>query len=473
MKHCSLHVKMMSSIFALLAFPLMASGQDTPSFVDYDNLFIYSTSYGPGELYEQGPVGKVFLSVVSDEIFIKKKTDVTQEAIDDVVLDRIPAARISWINDDVCTVIADEQSIESVMDDLRAEEAIISVRPAYIRKVYKDLMGIYPVKQVAIYGFTDEISAGINWNMTDEAHTLIASLGLQTERVFEADERQLRIYAAKGTDIIAIANSLYESGYFYISNPLVNIAVRTLDAERLDVSSLDFLYNSKGKKYYLYKSPGRFMVTKERDTDKTSVESAIFRHLSGASLDWKTDNRCQVETEESLVDDAIMGIRSEASVASANRSYMTLSNYESALKDGTNYPKDMNIDQKIILKFKDGVTKTVSDSLLNAFNLTAMKEPDYYYTWVAPKSADIFKICDAIYESGYVDWIDPNWITGFQVIWASSGSGTTDIKDPSASMISERYFDMLGRIVDSPSGLTIVVTRYSDGSTRTEKKLFK
>ena len=95
MKHCSLHVKMMSSIFALLAFPLMASGQDTPSFVDYDNLFIYSTSYDPGNLYDQGPVGKVLLDVVSDEIFIKKKTDVTQNAIDDAVLDRIPAATMS------------------------------------------------------------------------------------------------------------------------------------------------------------------------------------------------------------------------------------------------------------------------------------------------------------------------------------------------------------------------------------------
>ena len=37
---------------------------------------------------------------------------------------------------------------------------------------------------------------------------------------------------------------------------------------------------------------------------------------------------------------------------------------------------------------------------------------------------------------------------------------------------NEFYYDLLGRRMNSPSGLTIVVTRFSDGSVRTEKKLF-
>ena len=41
-----------------------------------------------------------------------------------------------------------------------------------------------------------------------------------------------------------------------------------------------------------------------------------------------------------------------------------------------------------------------------------------------------------------------------------------------STQISSECFDLLGRRIDSPSGLTIVVTRYSDGTTRTEKKLF-
>ncbi|MBR5934547.1 MAG: hypothetical protein IKZ89_00175 [Bacteroidaceae bacterium] len=38
---------------------------------------------------------------------------------------------------------------------------------------------------------------------------------------------------------------------------------------------------------------------------------------------------------------------------------------------------------------------------------------------------------------------------------------------------NKTYYDISGRKMDAPSGLTIVVTPYSDGTVRTEKKLFK
>ncbi|MBO7049978.1 MAG: hypothetical protein J6W42_05120 [Bacteroidaceae bacterium] len=53
---------------------------------------------------------------------------------------------------------------------------------------------------------------------------------------------------------------------------------------------------------------------------------------------------------------------------------------------------------------------------------------------------------------------------------------TTGIKRPeikeTVNIVSESYYDLLGRRMDTPSGLTIVVTRYTDGTIRTEKKLF-
>ena len=39
--------------------------------------------------------------------------------------------------------------------------------------------------------------------------------------------------------------------------------------------------------------------------------------------------------------------------------------------------------------------------------------------------------------------------------------------------ISTQYYNLVGNMMETPSGLTIVVTRYSDGSVKTEKKLFK
>jgi hypothetical protein len=53
-----------------------------------------------------------------------------------------------------------------------------------------------------------------------------------------------------------------------------------------------------------------------------------------------------------------------------------------------------------------------------------------------------------------------------------SGSETNGIEKTVVSKTSESFYDLLGRRMDSPAGLTIVVTRYSDGTVRTEKKLF-
>ena len=56
---------------------------------------------------------------------------------------------------------------------------------------------------------------------------------------------------------------------------------------------------------------------------------------------------------------------------------------------------------------------------------------------------------------------------------SGQGTGTINIKNTVVSKVNESYYDMLGRCVETPSGLTIVVTRYSDGSVHTEKKLFR
>jgi len=52
-------------------------------------------------------------------------------------------------------------------------------------------------------------------------------------------------------------------------------------------------------------------------------------------------------------------------------------------------------------------------------------------------------------------------------------AGTTAV-NPNPT-VAERtvYYNLLGKKTDNPSGLTIVVTRYVDGSVSTEKKLFK
>ena len=56
----------------LLALPISVSGKNNLP-VSADNLYFYSSSYSPGNIYNPGPAGKVSLSEVVDEIVIKKK----------------------------------------------------------------------------------------------------------------------------------------------------------------------------------------------------------------------------------------------------------------------------------------------------------------------------------------------------------------------------------------------------------------
>ena len=472
---------------ALLALPMLAIGQDQTgtsqkkiSFTDQDNLFIYTTSYSSGSIYNQGPVGQVLLSVVSDELFIKKQSEVTQDKIENTVLSCIPAAQISWVNDNVCTVIADEQSIKTNMSVFLADDDMISVRSAYIRKEYKDLMGLFPVTQVAVYGFTDEIYLRQMFTNDNEVDALLSSLGYRCEELLPGDEyggcRILNVYVPKDSDVIPVANTLYESGFFYNSAPYKITTVRETNTEPMDLSETVFIYNSEGNKVYLYTLPGQFMITKDRETSKAVIEAIINKYLTNAYYEWIADDRCQIATDESLVDEVIAKIRNEKEVASANRSYLMQSDYEYNLLNGTDYPSIFNFNQDIAVRFKDSISESVKDSLRNVFNLSFVSET-FYINWLAPKIADVLKICNSIYESGYVKWVQPRWVSGFKIHWNSSGSGTTDVTRQEApitgEIVSESYFDLLGRRVDSPSGLTIVVTRYSDGSVCTEKKLFR
>ncbi len=456
--------------------PSLLKGQDLlSSIVNNDNLYIYSQSYSSSELYgSKGPIGQVFLSTVSDELIIKKKTDVPQFNVAEAILNYLPSAQVSWIknHDDVCIVVADKNAIETSIGNLMLNDDIISIRPGYIRRVYIDLMKLYPVCQVATYGFDDQIYVEIKSEFSDEAQTLITSLGFRTELTPDSNPLTQFIYVSKESDIITIANTLYESGYFVSSRPSSHIVVRDIDEVPFDKTNLDFYYKLDGSKQYLYKSPGRFIIKKDKNTNKAVIESVISKYLVSPSYVWETDNLCKFDIDESLVDDAINGISKEESVMYVSRSYLIPSEYEQTLVEGTDYPKDFNYDEIISIRFIDGVSEAIKDSLKNALNLRTIEENAVFYSWAAIKTDNTLIICKELYESGYIEWATPNWVTGFKIIWSYSGPETTIRKTTKTSITGVLYFDLSGRPVNEPSGLTIVVKRYSDGTIRTEKRLF-
>lgn len=420
-----------------------------------------------------GPVGKVELGTVSDQLIVKKKASVSKDRIAVAISNSIPQAQISWITDDVCSVIADNQSIEDGRNTVMSNDDIVSVRYAYIRRTYADLMALYPVEKVALYGFDDEISVVIDENKVSEAEQLITSLGFETKQADVNNVLQRFIYVSKESDIVAIANWLYESGCFKVARPSSYIVLKDMGTVSFDKSTLPFYHGSDGNKVYLYKTPGRFTVKKGNDTDKSVIETIIDGYLSQPSYRWITDNLCIVETEDQLVDAAIANIRNEASVISANRNYLIPAEYERTLKEGTDYPADYCFDERIILKLKSGVSESVKDSLRNARSLTVVNENSAYYTWAAGKTDDILAHCAGLYDSGLVEWAEPNWVTGFKIIWHGQTDTTTGIDQHiTVQETGISYYDLTGRKMESPKGFTIVVTNYSDGSTKVKKVLY-
>lgn len=53
-----------------------------------------------------------------------------------------------------------------------------------------------------------------------------------------------------------------------------------------------------------------------------------------------------------------------------------------------------------------------------------------------------------------------------------SSQGTVNIETNQREILESIYFNLSGQRINAPSGLTIVVTRYTDGTVRTEKKIF-
>jgi hypothetical protein len=95
-------------------------------------------------------------------------------------------------------------------------------------------------------------------------------------------------------------------------------------------------------------------------------------------------------------------------------------------------------------------------------------EPDIKGMLHAPKTTDIFNLAVKLYESGYFTRIQLQ--THKQYFPSTS---VQDITQNTAQVVETVYYNLLGQKTTSPAGLTIVVTRYSDGSILTEKKLFR
>lgn len=452
------------SLLLFLSLSLFAYGQELPLPVNPESMDCYLPS---GGMYN-ATVGKAKIYELSDEFCIKKRAEAIKEDLEQLIYNIVPDAQISWIGADYCTVVSQIDNLKTALEELLYNDDVVSLRPVIIRQAYLDLMALYPVKQVKLNCFDNQISAVIINEFMDEALALISSLGMEAWNTNPDNPCSIAMNVSKDADVIKIANSLNESGLFKQACPSSHLVTRVLDNVEQNLNDVDYYYTSNDNKVYLYKSPGRFGIKKSSDAKKTDIESLLADNLKSFTCNWVRDELCLVDTDDDLIDDVIEIIRKNNQVVCSNRTYMIKNDYEFTLAQGLDYPRDLYFDETISIYFYDGVTQETKDSLRNAYNLSVVAEN----RWAVTATMDILSVCRSLYLSGHVRMIGINYINGISVEYLNGTGNTTGTETHYSSLASEEYYNLSGMSVDSPKGITIVLRRYTDGSIRTERILY-
>ena len=182
------------------------------------------------------------------------------------------------------------------------------------------------------------------------------------------------------------------------------------------------------------------------------------------------DSFCKVEVEDSLIDAAITELLKNDSVMITRRIYYLKSDYEFNVENG--YPIDEYSEMCIFSGISYGIRKAYNqntvDSLANVYGLTNTPnryEPERAGMLSVPKTADIFDIAQKLYDTECFTYISLDMHMKVKM-------SIREYESEQKEILETQYYNLSGQRISAPSGLTIVVTRYSDGTVRTEKRLF-
>ena len=472
MKMKDLRLRVVITLLLLLGLPILAAGQDQ---ISSETFFIYGYDADSRPFFPTASdIYPIEICFLEDEFTVRKNSDVSKTELESLVTRLLPDAQFEWYSQaaDVCSVISENEELDNVIDILLENDTVLFAQKMWLRKVYMDLMSLYPVSEVATYGFDGEIwfscQSDENANM---AYSLFESIGLEIS--YQSDNRSGYVMIQKGMDVINIANLLHESGYFLIATPNKLYRVREMTVQTVDKESLPYYYDYNSKAY-LYLLPDRFMVEKDALTDKIAVETIIKNHLAEADIIWDNDSMCTVITFPDLVENAMYALSQEKSVQRLSRKYFRVGIYEETLKLGDKNPDSFGLDGKLLLSFKENISKDDKDGVIRDYNLHLVASGRSYGKYEVPDSLDVLEVCRSIFETGLVEYCEPNTTYIAKCIFFNSSSSTTGVEPiKDVTEVKTEYYNLLGRRMEEPSGLTIKVTHYSNGTIRSEKQLFE
>lgn len=257
---------------------------------------------------------------------------------------------------------------------------------------------------------------------------------------------------------------------------IILLALPMLAIGQNQTNSDPYYYNynfDSGESYkeYLAEVPNKLFIKKKADVEQNDIVSILNDIIkSQYQIGW-VGEICKVIVDDSKVDNIITELLKEESVLAARRIYCFKSDYDKSIKDGVAITEEQEVCplNKLPCGVKGEIDTNVMDSIALALNLevtNTVPGPFARVDFTASKTADIFEVSQKIFETGYFKYTQPDLYMKVVLTY------TTNVKDITEEITETLYYNLLGNKVDSPSGLTIVVKRYSDGTVRTEKKLF-
>ena len=504
MKHIILKLKLVL-VIALLALPVLAFGQIQ---VGTDTTFIYAYNQdytGNPALNLRSPdvIDSIVFYSLKTDLFIRKSVNADRSIVESIVKTYLPDAQFKWNSSTSwtalnCRITTECVDLDDALTELRSKDEITSVSYAYIRKDYKDLLDMYPfVDEVTIYGFTDYIEITYLSEATKQnAIDLIESMGLIFEKPDEHISPWENVTIPKSKDLLTVISQLNESGYFQLVTPILCRDIKELEVQQIYHSNIPFYYNKQTwENEYLYPTPNGFAIRKSPETDKGQLESIIKTYaVNNCKIIWVNADYCMVKTDEKYANTARTAMMNLNEVLWVSELYLDEVHYSRCLSSGWQArPTNWGLDGRLFVSFKEGLSETVKNDIIDEYNLSFVAIDsiknyiftdnggyyityNYYSIFELPKMTDVLSVCRNIYESGNAQYVIPNIIKEKDESIAILVNGTTtSVKKGTGEVIEQtgiQYYNLLGQRIDTPSGFTIVVTRYSDGTVRTEKKLF-
>jgi len=479
-KGLDLKPRIIAAIALLLVLPTQAIGQDQ---TDSNCTFIYG--YDSEDWQQSASADDIYpiqIVCLTDEFTARKRPDVKNEDFESIVKRVLPDAAFIWENPsattkNICSIRTECADLDNAISILSENDSVVNVGRMYIRKTYHDLMKEFPVSKVATFGFADEITfTCLSIETLDSAKSLFESMGLEIANMYQAHFGTVKIQ--KGMDVIAVANQLHESGFFFLATPSKVIRFREMDVQPLDLSTLPYYYDYYGNKVYWYVLSDRILIRKSPSIDKNQMESIIKDYVEGPDIIWDNDSICTVVINPEQIENAMNALSKEDAVLRVSNKYFYKGTYELVLGQGLKNPESFGLDGKINLSFTENISEQDKNNLINDYHLNLSRgyAERNYWEYELPDTSDVLAVCNSIYETGLVRYCDPNTTYVAKLMfYGPSSSSTTEVKAPTdlIEMTSIQYYNLLGRRIDEPSGLTIVVKRFSDGSVLSEKQIFK